>query len=64
MPRCLAERSPNPGSRADRLGIASTVRFKLFTLDNQIIRRRAGRLSTADAKACQARLQSMLGFTD
>jgi len=45
------------------LRAASTVRFKLFTLDNRIIRRRAGHLSTADAEACRARLQSMLGFS-
>lgn len=39
----------------------SVVRWKVFTLDNRILQRRIGRLGEADARACAAALDALLG---
>ena len=38
------------------------VRFKLFTLDNRILRRRIGLLGNADQAACAVAMTEMLGL--
>jgi mRNA interferase MazF len=37
----------------------SVVRFKVFSLDNRILQRRIGRLSSDDARACAAALKTI-----
>ncbi|MGH6727092.1 MAG: type II toxin-antitoxin system PemK/MazF family toxin [Pseudolabrys sp.] len=50
-------------SDLDRAGLSapSVVRFKLFTLDNDIVARRVGKLSRADAAKVKAGLTRCLG---
>lgn len=43
------------------LPVASKVRFKLFTLDNRLVRGRLGKLSAADVAVVRAGLASLLG---
>jgi mRNA interferase MazF len=47
-------------NRAAGLTAASMVRFKLFTLDNRLISRKIGTLSSADRKAVRRTLQGLL----
>lgn len=51
-------------SDLDAAGLSSesVVRMKFFTLDNQLILRRAGRLSDVDRMSVNASLATVLGF--
>lgn len=62
--RGLGDRWPNDLAITDRgaagLHASSVIRFKLFTLDNRIIRRLIGKLARRDADACGRALTAML----
>ena len=49
------------GYRDAGLHVPCAVRLKIFTLDNRLIRRRAGKLSAADRNDIRRNLQATLG---
>jgi mRNA interferase MazF len=56
--------SDHPIADLERAGLPrpSVVRWKIFTLDDRLLMRRIGRLSSPDAKACRVALLSCLGL--
>ncbi len=42
------------------LKVASVIRWKIFTLDNRIVRRRIGSIGGEDADRCEAALRQIL----
>jgi mRNA interferase MazF len=49
--------------RAAGLTVSCCVRFKLFTLDNRLVLRKAGTLSQVDAAATESALRAVLAAT-
>jgi hypothetical protein len=66
--RPLATRWPNDSALQDwrdyGLPAISVVRWKLFTLENEIFKRVLAPLSTRDRRICQAALSALLGSVE